>query len=329
MAYPEKPTGTSALDHFEEDFAYGDDKKLPMDDVLFKYGYKNASESEEDTIPNAHQHNWLFNLFYKNIRYCMGTSEENRSAIDNLSLDIKQLSDDFKEWLKKYLISPMPIGAVYSLVCSPDYIPDGSLPCDGKEYSYNEYQQLYDNYLACVPSKLKTCSYTEYSNMISAYGSCPVIALDTTNKKFKLPLIKDGAVIQQAKSNNSLYKAFNAGLPNISATGFIGEDLTNGKNFLSQATGSLYYSGTGDDDTILYYGTKGGIDKNNSIGKFDASLSSPVYGKSDTVQMNAVSLRYFIVVANGATNISQFDWDKYNDTVSQLQAVQPQIVIWE
>ena len=60
--------------------------------------------------------------------------------------------------------------------------------------------------------------------------------------------------------------------------------------------------------------SKGTSDK--EIG-FDASLNNAIYGNSDTVQMNAVALRYFVVVANGTINKSQMDWGEW---ASGLQA---------
>lgn len=101
MTYPQKPDGNASLDQFDKDgveynFADSDNQKLPMDDNLFLNGYKNASESEDDATPSAHEHNWLFNLFYKNIRYCIGTSEENKSIIADHSPRLKTVEDELK-----------------------------------------------------------------------------------------------------------------------------------------------------------------------------------------------------------------------------------------
>ena len=98
MAYPEKPSGIEALNQFDKDgkeynFADSDNKKNPMDEILFTNGYKNADESENDITPSAHEHNWLFNLFYKNIRYCIGTSEENKSIIANNIKSIQTINE--------------------------------------------------------------------------------------------------------------------------------------------------------------------------------------------------------------------------------------------
>lgn len=60
------------------------------------------------------------------------------------------------------------------------------------------------------------------------------------------------------------------GSMNITASGFMGESATLGGNytrFKEQATGALYYAGSGK------YGTSGGIDKDDYTGYFEASRS--------------------------------------------------------
>lgn len=82
MSYPDnKPTGNYTLRDY--DFATLDQNKLPMDEYLFKNGYKNADESEIDSVPDAHNQNWLFDLLHKNLRYTMGVAEENKSLLAN------------------------------------------------------------------------------------------------------------------------------------------------------------------------------------------------------------------------------------------------------
>lgn len=80
MSYPEKPTGNYQLRDY--DFAQADSKKIPMDEYLFKNGYKNAEESDTESVPDAHSQNWLFDLLHKNLKYAIGTAEENKNRID-------------------------------------------------------------------------------------------------------------------------------------------------------------------------------------------------------------------------------------------------------
>ena len=229
---------------------------------------------------------------------------------------------DATKWEEVSLGGGLPVGTIIPVTASSSHVPEGALPCDGAEYSASQFNELFTNWL--VTKKLKTCTYTEYSNMIATYGQCPMWALDTTNRKFKVPLIKDGSVIQQALSNTEIGKAYNAGLPNtefyanyhyqhsepLTETGASG--AVEIINIISTTTGNL------------------GSSRRNAIIHYSASLDSDIYGNSDTVQMNAVAVRFFVVVATGSINQSQMDWSawasslasKANVDLSNVQASQ-------
>lgn len=53
------------------------------------------------------------------------------------------------------------------------------------------------------------------------------------------------------------------------------------------------------------------LPNNEGILLLDASRSNPFYGATDTVQTDAVSLRYFVVVATGSINQSEMDWSAW------------------
>ena len=115
---------------------------------------------------------------------------------------------------------------------------------------------------------------------------------------FKVPYIPDGTHIQQAMSDGEAGKAYNAGLPNI-----IGWADTTAQwgaaqgAFSVENAGSNYFTGAAQsgDDAL----------------RFDASESNPIYGASDTVQPEAVGLRWFVVVANGVENEAAMDWSEW------------------
>ena len=119
---------------------------------------------------------------------------------------------------------------------------------------------------------------------------------------FKVPTIKNGAFIQQALSDSELGKSYNAGLPNITGSAS-GSRMAN----ISEMTGAFSVTGrstvknfaNGDDGTKL-----NGFD-------FNASRSSSIYGNSETVQPNAVAMRYFVVVATGSVNECQMNWSEW------------------
>lgn len=145
---------------------------------------------------------------------------------------------------------------------------------------------------------LKTCTYEDYATDFETYGQCGKFAIDSENEKFRVPIIKDGAVIQQALSDSELGKSYNAGLPNIIA------NAASGSSSRSIFSGAIQY-------TKNVSGESGGSDGKDDGWNFDASRCSSIYGNSDTVQPNAVALRYFVVVANGEINQSQMDWSAW------------------
>lgn len=144
-------------------------------------------------------------------------------------------------------------------------------------------------------------------SVIGTPNSGDTISFETQNF-FRVPLIKDGTVIQQALTSDELGKAYNAGLPNIEG-GFKASLLLN--NGVTDATGAitsekLSSSSKGDSGHNFY----------QHLYTLNASLSNSVYGNSDTVQMNAVALRYFVVVATGQVNESLMDWSEWNSSLT-------------
>lgn len=152
---------------------------------------------------------------------------------------------------------------------------------------------------------LKTCSYTEYNEQIATYGQCGMIALNTTNNTFKVPTIKDGAVIEQCGSDN-VGQAYKESLPNLKGTGYL-VDLAN-------------KSGTSQNATLAIQGGLGSgafwVNGIGTGGSYDASLSSSVYQDGAKVQTDNVRMRYFIVLATGSINQSQFDWAQYQSSLA-------------
>ena len=82
MAYPtDKPSGNYALRN--DNFAESDSNKIPMDNNLWKHGYKNADESEVESVPDAHEQNWLFDVLHRNLKYTQETAEENKRLLES------------------------------------------------------------------------------------------------------------------------------------------------------------------------------------------------------------------------------------------------------
>lgn len=175
----------------------------------------------------------------------------------------------------------IPVGTIFPHTCSSTFVPENSLPCNGIEYSQTQFPILWTDWL--VGGRLNTCTYSQYQSDIDTYGKCGKWALDTENGKFKTPYIPDGTHIQRAMTDGELGKSYNAELPNIKS-GNIG----------------FVRSGSNIDG--------GGAIKVTSKG---------LYAEGAAVQTEAVSLRYFVVVATGQINQSEMDWSQW---ASSLQS---------
>lgn len=134
-------------------------------------------------------------------------------------------------------------------------IPNGFLLCDGSEIKIEEYQDLYDV-------------------IGTTYGQS-----DSTS--FCIPDLTARTVFGKSKDNN-LGKYLEAGLPNI--TGGYRHDGWSGYEYYGAVKPNVGrpYTGTGQGGT-----TENGF-------KLDASISSEIYGKSDTVQPASLVTNFLI-----------------------------------
>lgn len=205
----------------------------------------------------------------------------------------------------------MPVGTIFAHTCAVDFVPENSLPCDGSEYTQSQFNDLYTDWL--VGGRLNTCTYEEYQSDIDTYGKCAKFGLDSTSGKFKVPTIPNGTHIQQAMSDDELGKSYNAGLPNIEGSFHPSRPNNNalmkfGASSNSFVDGAFYLGNqancsTAQETSNSWYG--GDL-------CFDASRSNPIYSNNvETVQTEAVALRYFVVVATGAINESEMNWSEW------------------
>lgn len=223
--------------------------------------------------------------------------------------DLEQIHDDWLYFItddtQEAITLSNCVGQIIQAICTSSYIPNGCIPCDGTEYTADRFIDFWTNYLTSQPAKILTCTYNEYNTEITTYGQCAKFAVDTSSQKFKAPTIKDGSFIQQAMSDSELGKAYNAGLPNItySNSGYTSDPTIDGP--LQQVDRwEIFQSETTRDSRFI---------ANYS---FDASRSSSIYGNSDTVQPNAVALRFFVVVVDTYLNQSQLDWTTYTQSLN-------------
>lgn len=211
----------------------------------------------------------------------------------------------------------LPVGIIYAAVCSATYTPECSVACDGTEYTYQQFSDFYNDYI--IGGRVKTCTYAEYASDIATYGSCVKIAVNTSNKTFKVPTIKNGAHIQQALSDSELGKCYNAGLPNIEIlqrTDSTNSGMAGVTDVDKYGSNGITFSGSNTSGTDEFMINQSAVAANART--LDL-LKSDIY-KNDvtTVQTDSVALRYFMVIATGAINQSAMDWSKWATNLQNI-----------
>lgn len=141
----------------------------------------------------------------------------------------------------------------------------------------------------------------EYDAELTAKGFCGWYVIDEVNNTIRLPYY--GAAFLQGFTSGDVDKQ--AGLPNITGSSQAQDGYVRTSHLNSGAIGPLIRSSgssrTGDGgQTAAYF-------------EFNASWSNPIYGRSSTVQPNAIGIYYYIVVATVATSISAAEWDAKQD----------------
>ena len=222
------------------------------------------------------------------------------------SISLKYNTDDFFVENEALKINPekiptMPIGQIISVNANDSYVPDGTLPCDGAEYSREQFPDLWDNYL--INGLLNTVSIAEWLEEVGPdKGNCTKFGIDIYSETFRVPLI-------------------NKVLTDIADTvGVVG----NGK--------VIEYTNGTDAFTLIDTSSNGIYPKTNAVG-LNVGDAAPTSGGNltkhytgiglsqnaetsgiiaDTTSAKTYSeLRYFVVVANGQTNQSMMDWSAW------------------
>ena len=132
------------------------------------------------------------------------------------------------------------------------------------------------------------CSEEEWQTIssLSVGGQCGKFVIDDEAGTIRLPKII--MPIQGLTDLTKLGEIVEAGLPNISG-------ITRGVYHSSPFVEGCFYSASSDATMAPASGSAKG-----ALG-FDASLSSQIYGNSDTVQQEQIQYPYFIQVATGAS----------------------------
>ena len=268
MAYPtDKPSGNYTLR--DSNFAELDNNKIPMDNNLWKNGYKNAEESDVESVPDAHEQTWLFDVLHRNLKYTQETAEENKRLLENkvasytnigqvkigsgltvtsngvLSV-VRSVAED-----ATVISYDLPVGSY--MLWSGKNIPDYFIEPNGVHLQRSNYPELWQ--------------FAQDNDLVgSLFGE------GDGSTTFTVTDIR-GDFISIANNDDKVGKFTNAGLPNI--TGEVKSNVTYSSALPTGAFSSSGYSSwrkSGADQT-LYHGTL----------NLDASKSNSIYGKSDTV----------------------------------------------
>lgn len=194
------------------------------------------------------------------------------------------------------------IGQIIQLACTADYVPEGSVPCNGGEYSKDQFPGLWVNYLTSEPPLLQTCTYEEYEADISAYGQCGKFAVDTTNNKFKVPTLLNKLITDVGNTVPVIGNGNVLALTNGTVTGGITKWDPGSYTGWRISANSAITPGTPVGTTAAGGGFTGKLGL--------ATENSGVI--ADTTNLtNTIEVRYFVVIASGTINDSQMDWNAW------------------
>ena len=165
---------------------------------------------------------------------------------------------------------------------------NGAYDANGTVYNRSDFSGGQNPYDLLVAGKAKSCSFAEYETQLSTYGSCGLFGLDTETQRFRVPTLKN--ILEPTVLSSAIGQIVEAGLPNITgkfiggnSNGTISGAFKQDSNSVSSQEGSRYHE---------------------SQMSFDASRSSPIYGKSTTVQPQTIKVRPMVQLATGGQEIS-------------------------
>lgn len=182
--------------------------------------------------------------------------------------------------------------------------PDGAIQCNGGKYS----RTLYGEFLAYVNSKGWLKTEGEWQSIASANGGyCPYYSNGDVSTYFRTP--KFAPFMQVAIASGNVGTYHQAGLPNITGT-----FTEHGNTTRLICTGAF----TGEPRVGIESNSGGASDGGRVT--MNASRSSAVYGRSNTVQPESNEWMICVVVAGQATNIGSVDVGNVMSAVAQVQA---------
>ena len=220
-----------------------------------------------------------------------------------MALTEEQLKAELESYFKK-LAGVMPIGH-YWLGIDPKSKPAGVQIYSGQLLSRSAYQKHWEFVSGGHRTVLKE---TEWQSMIEEQGFCSYFSDGDGSTTYRMPLVKS----VHPKFVSALLEAggyTEAGLPEISGKLeglMVYSDLVTTGAFFNN--GYTVYNYTGSQAGRVY-----------RTG-FNASSNSPIYGRSDTVQPEAISIIIGEYVIGTIAEIGEANAESLLASVSQLEA---------
>lgn len=200
-------------------------------------------------------------------------------------------------------VGALPLGHLFAWPFQTP--PDGAIQCNGATYN----RALYKDFFAYATSKGWVKTEAEWQSIATSNdGFCPYYSQGNGSTTFRTP--KFAPFMQIAIASENVGKYHKAGLPNI--TGYWN---TRGPEILTNPTGGAFSIEETSDP--YGYGHSGGALSPKL--KIDASRSSPVYGRSTTVQPESHEWMICVVVAGQATNLGSVDVSNVMSAITQVQ----------
>lgn len=185
-------------------------------------------------------------------------------------------------------------------------VPADSIICNGATYS----RALYKDFFDYITTQGWVKTEAEWRKIATRdNGFCPFYSSGDGSTNFRTP--KFAPYQQIALASGSAGEYHQAGIPNI-----VGEH--NGTPWISEGSGA--FRALSKRNSI-----PGGRENGTNNVSFDASLCSPVYGRSDTVQPEAHSWVMCVVAYGVATNVGSVDIQNVMSAVNAVQANLTQI----
>lgn len=199
------------------------------------------------------------------------------------------------------------------------HLLDGSLINGSGSYS------SFVNHIAGLVNTYPNCFTTEndWQSSISSYGACGKFVYNSINNTVRLPKIT--GIIEGTTDVTALSDLVEAGLPNI--TGSIKNCMAYYSSQIANS-GALYTSTR--SGTKLAGATSSSVTSENDL-YINASRSSSIYGKSNTVQPQTIKMLYYIVIATSTKTEIEVDIDEIatdlNGKVDKANLVEAHCII--